>query len=282
MNIIEKVISVARAEIGYLEKNSNSNLDSKTSNPGYNNYTKYWAEVKPSYQGQPWCAAFVTWCFKEAYGKDTATKLLKHYPYVYCPTMASLFTLNANPKVGDIVIFKYSGQFSHTGIVVSVLGDYFETIEGNTSSGNTIVPNGGGVYQKGYYNSNLPGTKFCTPNWSIVNGNCSGSAPVPKTTNWIVELQKECNAQGLSKQKVDGIAGTNTLNGCPQVQYGASGNITKILQERFNNLGYNCGVSDGIFGNKTKVAVTKFQQDKKLVVDGIVGQNTWRKLLGLS
>ena len=40
-------------------------------------------------------------------------------------------------------------------------------------------------------------------------------------------------------------------------------------------------IVDGIFGNKTKVAVTKFQKDKKLVVDGIVGQHTWRKLLGL-
>lgn len=168
MTAIDKLIEIANAEVGYLEKSSNPQLDSKTANAGTANYTKYWRDIKPEYQGQPWCACFVTWCFVNAFGKDTAEKLLKHYPYVYCPTMADLFTLNANPKVGDIVIFKHNGTFTHTGIVTSVNGDYFTTVEGNTSGGSTIIANGGGVCQKNYYNSNLPGTKFCTPDWSIV------------------------------------------------------------------------------------------------------------------
>ena len=168
MSVIDKLIQIANAEVGYLEKSSNSQLDSKTANAGTANYTKYWRNIKPEYQGQPWCACFVTWCFTKAFGKDNAQKLLKHYPYVYCPTMANLFTLNANPKVGDIVIFKHNGTFTHTGIVTSVNGDYFTTIEGNTNGGSTIIANGGGVCRKGYYNSNLPGTKFCTPDWSIV------------------------------------------------------------------------------------------------------------------
>ena len=104
----------------------------------------------------------------KAFGLDAAKKLLKHWPYVYCPTMANLFTLNANPKVGDVVIFYRSGTFAHTGIVIDVNGDQFTTIEGNTSSGSSIAPNGGAVCMKSYYNSQLPGTKFCTPDWSIV------------------------------------------------------------------------------------------------------------------
>ncbi|MCH5211002.1 MAG: CHAP domain-containing protein, partial [Oscillospiraceae bacterium] len=103
-----------------------------------------------------------------AFGKDMAEKLLKHYPYVYCPTMADLFTLHANPMRGDIVIFYRNGEFVHTGIVTSVNGDYFTTVEGNTSGGSTIIENGGGVCKKGYYNSNLPGTKFCRPDYSII------------------------------------------------------------------------------------------------------------------
>lgn len=165
----EKVINIATSELGYLEKRSNSNLDSKTANAGSGNYTKYWRDIKPDYQGQPWCACFVTWCFVQAFGKDKATALLKHYPYVYCPTMANLFTLNANPKIGDIVIFKRNGTFVHTGIVISVNGDYFQTIEGNTSGGSAIIANGGGVCKKGYYNSKLPGTKFCRPNYDLIN-----------------------------------------------------------------------------------------------------------------
>ena len=168
MTPIEKVIQIAKQEVGYLEKRNGNNLYDKTANAGSNNYTKYWAEIKPSYQGEPWCACFVTWVFVQAFGQEMAKKLLKHYPYVYCPTMEGLFTLNANPKVGDIVIFKHSGTFTHTGIVTSVSGDYFTTVEGNTSGASGIIANGGGVCAKGYYNSSLPGTKFCTPDWNLV------------------------------------------------------------------------------------------------------------------
>lgn len=167
---IEKVILIAKNEIGYLEKKSNSQLDSKTANAGSNNHTKYWRDIKPSYQGQPWCACFVSWCFMKAFGLETARKLLKHWPYVYCPTMSGLFTLNANPKVGDIVIFKHNGTFTHTGLVTAVVGDRFYTIEGNTSGASGIIANGGGVCAKSYLNSQMPGTKFCTPDWKLAKG----------------------------------------------------------------------------------------------------------------
>ena len=196
MDMIEKLIQVATKEIGYMEKRSNSNLYNKTANAGYNNFTKYWQDIFPSWQGQPWCAVFVTWCFEKAFGKDIAKRLLRHYPYTYCPTMANLFTLNSNPKVGDIVIFYYGGQFAHTGIVIKVNGDYFETIEGNTNNGSTIVPNGGSVCKKSYYNSKLPGTKFCTPNYTNINNNTVSKNNT--NNNWIARLQAECNRQGYS------------------------------------------------------------------------------------
>lgn len=165
---INRLIGVAEEEIGYLEKKSNSQLDSKTGNAGSNNYTKYWRDIKPDYQGQPWCAAFVSWCFMQAFGMDNAKKLLKHWPYVYCPTLGSLFTKYANPEVGDIVIFYRGGEFKHTGIVRKVSGDKFWTIEGNTSGASGVIDNGGGVCEKTYYNSTLPGTKFCRPDWNLL------------------------------------------------------------------------------------------------------------------
>ncbi len=195
MNAIDKLIQIAKNEIGYLEKASNSQLDSKTANAGENNYTKYWRDIKPDYQGQPWCAVFVSWCMMKAFGLDTAKKLLNHWPYVYCPTMADLFTLNSNPKVGDIVIFYKNGVFAHTGIVIKVSGDRFWTVEGNTSGGSTIIANGGGVCQKSYYNSNLPGTKFCTPNYSLVKNTTSDSdSDVVKKQNtraYIAQIKKD-------------------------------------------------------------------------------------------
>ena len=165
MTAIDKLIQTADNEVGYLEKSSNSQLDDKTANAGMNNYTKYWRDIKNEYQGQPWCAVFVTWCFTKVFGVDKAHQLLKHYPYVYCPTMSGLFKLYANPKRGDIVIFNHNGVFTHTGIVTGVDGDYFTTVEGNTSAGRVVVANGGGVCRKGYYISNLAGTKFCRPDY---------------------------------------------------------------------------------------------------------------------
>lgn len=191
MNAIDKLIQIAKNEVGYLEKASNSQLDSKTANAGENNYTKYWRDIKPDYQGQPWCAAFVSWCMMKAFGLDTAKKLLKHWPYVYCPTMADLFTLNSNPKVGDIVIFYRNGTFTHTGIVIKVSGDRFWTVEGNTSGGSTIIANGGGVCQKSYYNSNLPGTKFCTPNYSLVKVSDSDTFKKQNTRAYIAQIKKD-------------------------------------------------------------------------------------------
>ena len=104
--------------------------------------------------------------------------------------------------------------------------------------------------------------------------------PTPQPTSknyhsWIARLQEECNKQGFSNQKVDGIAGPNTLNGSPMVRRGARGNITKLIQEKL-------GISaDGIFGANTEVAVKNYQRTNGLSVDGIVGRNPWRKLLNL-
>ena len=141
-------------------------LYEKTAGASDGNVTKYWEEIKPEWQGQPWCAIFITWIFTKAFGKERAKQLLRHYPYTYCPTMAKLFTLYSNPKVGDIVLFKKNGVFAHTGLVIAVDGDKFTTIEGNTSGASGIIANGGGVCQKTYYNSKMIGTKFCRPDYS--------------------------------------------------------------------------------------------------------------------
>ena len=99
--------------------------------------------------------------------------------------------------------------------------------------------------------------------------------------DWIRRLQQECNNQGFSNQKVDGIAGVNTLNGCPTLRKGASGNITKLLQEKLVSLGHSTNGIDGIYGNGTANAVYSYQKNKGLDADKICGRATWSKLLGL-
>lgn len=62
---------------------------------------------------------------------------------------------------------------------------------------------------------------------------------------------------------------------------GDTGEDVESLQLLLDGRGYDCGTADGIFGSKTDVAVRKYQQDEKLTVDGIVGQATMRRLLGV-
>ena len=163
-NTVDKLIQIASAEIGYLEKSSAKNLDDKTANAGSGNYTKYWRDLDSGLQGNAWCQCFVDWCFMKAYGKADARKLLHMDAWsYYTPTAAGYFK-SANqwfkePKKGDIIYFKNSTRIHHVGIVKAVEGNTVTTIEGNTSSAVGVVPNGGGVFEKSYQiqNSRIAG-----------------------------------------------------------------------------------------------------------------------------
>ena len=120
-------------------------------------------------------------------------------------------------------------------------------------------------------------------NEGVFNGNkqVAINNPVQATTdNIYLQLQRELNAQGFkdkngNKLVEDGIPGELTLSACPVVRKGASGNITTWIQLR-------CGATpDGIFGNDTENAVKWMQRKWNINDDGVVGPNTWRKLLGL-
>ena len=114
--------------------------------------------------------------------------------------------------------------------------------------------------------------------------NCDYVQTVKKEVDNVIEtLQSECNAQGFSSQSVDGIAGINTLNGCPTLRNGAKGIITHCLQLLLQRHGYPLPQfgSDSNFGAETLNAVILFQNDNGLNPDGIVGRNTWKKLLNI-
>ena len=152
MTAIEKLIQTAENEIGYAEKNSNKDLNSKTANKGPNNYTKYnrdyRAWTKTGAINQQWCAAFVSWVFVQSFGLDMARKLLGGKLYKQCQTGADNFKSAGRyvdrkkgemPKIGDVVFFWRSkkGRLGHTGIVYKLDENNktkFYTIEGNASN----------------------------------------------------------------------------------------------------------------------------------------------------
>ena len=156
-----QVMAIARDEIGYLEKRTNACLEDKIANAGAGNFTKYWAVMAPSLQGQPWCQCWINYIFRAAYGEAKAKEMLYSpggWSY-YTPTCAGYFAANgawySSPEIGDIIYFKNSVRICHVGMVYNVDNDYVYTVEGNTSSkNNTVVPNGGGVFAKRYLKTN--------------------------------------------------------------------------------------------------------------------------------
>ena len=64
----------------------------------------------------------------------------------------------------------------------------------------------------------------------------------------------------------------------PTIRRGSRGDKVRYLQYKLLSKFYNPGEIDGIFGSRVDNAVRQFQKDNGLVVDGIVGKNTWNKL----
>ena len=261
----KQLVEIAEAEIGYREKNSSSNLDSKTANSGNKNYTKYGRDLyKAGYyngnkQGFDWCDQFVDWCFFKLCGrnKDKAE-------YIECQTgkygAGCGFSLkyykaagrfDGNPKVGDQIFFKYSNDDStadHTGIVVRVTDKLVETIEGN--SGNE-------VRHKVYQLNDKTIIGYGHPRY---DAETATKAPAK---------------EGAKTVKIE----------MPILRKGSTGEAVKTLQRLLRQLQYvnldgkTLLIVDGSFGSNTEAAVKRWQTKHLNGVDGIVGVKTWNKLL---
>ena len=59
---------------------------------------------------------------------------------------------------------------------------------------------------------------------------------------------------------------------------GAQGGSVKILQVALNAKGYSL-TADGVYGPRTEASVRSFQANRGLIVDGVVGPQTWSALL---
>lgn len=249
-DLINKLIAVFKSEDGYLEKASNSNLDSKKANAGSRNYTKYWRDIANwglgNYQAQYWCAAFIHWCFVKTFGLDNAKKLLLHAPYISCQTGYEKFKAKgrvySSPKVGDVVVFWNGSRYSHTEFVIGVNGKTFITCGGNTAVSGAVA-NGGGVFYGKTYTLNTSKHKFLRPDYASILGS---NITVPTTSS-------STTSSTLEK--------------------GATGSDVKTMQKMLIACGYTCGSfgADGDFGSGTLAALKAFQKDFNLDVDGLYG-----------
>lgn len=276
------LLNIAAAEVGYLEKASNSQLDDKTANAGKANFTKYARDLDAigfyngRKQGFAWCDVFVDWCFNKAFGKKAALALTYQptdaskncgagckYSRRYYQKKGRLFD---TPEPGDQIFFWPADRsdpeaVAHTGLVYKVDSKKVYTIEGNTSGASGVIANGGGVCKKSYSLKYARIAGYGRPKYTKEAAGTSGSAAT--------EAVKE------PAQKDTGSASSTPET----LRKGSKGALVKKLQRALWKLGYNLpsGV-DGIFGNETLAAVKGFQKAKKLEVDGIVGPKTWAAL----
>lgn len=66
--------------------------------------------------------------------------------------------------------------------------------------------------------------------------------------------------------------------GYPLIRQGSRGVYVLVAQDGLNTLGFTTGGLDGVFGTETRNAVLSYQRRRGLVVDGIIGCNTWRSI----
>lgn len=74
----------------------------------------------------------------------------------------------------------------------------------------------------------------------------------------------------------------STVSGLPLIKYGDKSEAVRAAQLLLVGRGYSCGYcgADGEVGQDTCNAVIAFQRDKGLQQDGIIGAQTWARLIG--
>lgn len=246
-----KLIATAKAEVGYRES--------------YNNWVKYSDDpnITKLYgwtpQNQPWCGTFANWCYLRAFGYDIGSKLT-YGGSAACANAAQLFksagAWSSFPEVGDQAFFLSGGGINHTGIVVSVDGTVFTTVEGNYSDKVSSVRHNVGA-------SDVAG--FGRPKWNLAQSVVvtDGKDPVSSENKENLDLKKEDHnwTPPLLRQS-DRFK--------PDVV---------VLQALLNVKDFPCGDADGYYGPKTATAVSRAQYFYGLEQDCICGPKTWAKLL---
>ena len=215
----------------------------------------------------PWCAAFVS-----AVGMacDLRDVIL---PHVNCEGMIAAYRAQGRwieqddfvPQAGDVIFYDWddngvgdnTGTSDHVGIVVSVENYYMTVIEGNKSdSVSTRTLAIGSRYIRG----------FAVPDYASKAAGDSSPAP-----------QNDKPAQPVPTKAPD-------LSFLPTLSRGSTGRSVVVAQGILIALGYSCGPdgADGDLGYNSWNAVCRFQRDHGLTVDGVIGQQTWAKMMGVT
>ena len=164
---VTDLLAVAISQLGYIEGKNQDGFYGSQEGGGYGNYTEFCYNMgSVGGYAYAWCAAFVSWSLLQSRCTDQNTQSAwcrnhngdKNYIwrevgcYRWYNQLKSVGYGYADdgkyiPKSGDLIFFESS---EHIGIVRYSKNGRVYTIEGNTSSGEGVASEGGGVYCKNY------------------------------------------------------------------------------------------------------------------------------------
>jgi peptidoglycan hydrolase-like protein with peptidoglycan-binding domain len=101
-----------------------------------------------------------------------------------------------------------------------------------------------------------------------------GSAP----SWWSWQETKSSEWKALGRKLPGPFKGYKPVRSHPVMKKGSRGDQVVWLQQYLNGAGNKVPVT-GIFAKKTKAKVAAFQRSRNLEADGVVGRQTWKRLL---
>lgn len=202
--------------------------------------------------GEPWCAMFVSFILYTCGFRFAGASTKKGWSF--CPSVYAYFAkrgkVGTTPKVGALALFHNGTRFYHIEIVTKVdASGSFTSIGGNTGHGN--LANGGSVLE--HKHPRDPRTHFCYLDY----GSEKVVHPAPEVKRTTVKAQWTHN-----------FALTSPLTKHADVRRAQVGLQKAGLLPKGNK------VLDGVYGPDTAKAVKKFQQQRKLKADGVLGATT--------
>lgn len=205
-----------------------------------NNYTTYCKDMGYNYRIE-WCACFISWLAKKLKITDIIPVDMSCNSQIKKFKALGVWHTDRNIQAGDIIYYDWDrlGDSRPADHVGIVI---------SSTNGNLVVVEG----NKGNYPNDRVGKREINCNSSLIFG------------------------YARPKYRSDGVSIS-----FPTIRKNDTGTAVKVLQLALVAYEYNIGKygSDGEFGSDTENAVKRFQKNSGIEVDGIVGKDTWSKLM---
>lgn len=211
-----------------------------------NNYEKYCRDMGYNYRIE-WCACFISWLAKKLDITDIVPVDMSCNRQIAKFKDLDAWHTDRNFQSGDIIYYDwdFSGDADHVGIIEHIADGKLIVIEGNN----------------GDFPNDLVRRREISCESSLI--------------------------YGYARPKYSKSSDNDIIDVCdvkislPMLRKGCTGKSIKSLQILLEYLGYSLGKYgiDGEFGTDTQTAVKEFQKSAKIEVDGIVGEDTWSKLM---